>query len=97
MAENSKKDVAQTQFAKLQKQNDAKQAVADYEAAAVAMRARTAQLRALRLARDAEQAAAGAAAPATAKKTVKKTTARKPAGGSLAAWIKAREAGGHNN
>jgi hypothetical protein len=69
MADNPKKDVAQAQFAKLQRASDAKQAMADYEAEAIAMRAKTARLRALRLARDAEQAAAPAA---------KKKAARKP-------------------
>src|SRR5262249_50402435 len=92
MTDNSRKDVAQAQFAKLQKANDAKQAMADYEAAAVAMRAKTARRRARRPARGAERAAAGAAAPA-AKKT---RAARKPKG-TLADWIKAREADGHNN
>ncbi len=99
MAENSEKDAAQAQLAKLQRANDAKQAVADYEAEAKAMRAKTERLRALRLARDAEQAAARPAAPAPKKKaaTVRtKKAARKPAG-SLADWIKAREEGGHNN
>jgi hypothetical protein len=72
MADNSKKEVAQAQLAKLQRANDAKQAMADYEAEAVALRARTAQLRALRLARDAEVAAAPAA-------KTKKKVARKPA------------------
>ncbi len=67
MAENSKTNVAQAQFAKLQRANDAKQAMAEYEAEAVAVRAKTARLRALRLARDAEVAAAAAAAPAAKK------------------------------
>jgi hypothetical protein len=98
MADNSTKDVAQAQFAKLQRANDAKQAVADYEAEAVALRAKTARLRALRLARDAELAAAGKTPPG-AKKT---RAARKPKDakaekGTLADWIKAREEGGHNN
>ncbi len=58
MAENTRKDVAQAQFAKLQRATDAKHAMAEYESEAVAMRAKTARLRGLRLARDAEQAAA---------------------------------------
>ncbi len=97
MAENSTKDVAQAQFAKLPK-GDAKQAVADYEAEAEAMRAKTARLRALRLARDAELAAAGKPVPG-AKKTraARKPAAAKAAKGNLADWIKAREEGGHNN
>ncbi len=63
MADKSKKVDPQAQFAKLQRANDAKQAMSEYEAEAQALRARTAQLRALRLARDAELAAAAAAAP----------------------------------
>jgi hypothetical protein len=73
MADRSKKDDAQAQFAKLQRANDAKQAMFEYEAEAAAVRARTAQLRALRLARDAELAAAAAAAPA--KKAAKRKAA----------------------
>ncbi len=77
MAEDSRKNVAQAQFARLQRANDAKQAMADYEAQAVATRAKTARLRALRLARDADLAAAAAAAAPTPKKT---KAARKPKG-----------------
>jgi hypothetical protein len=69
MAEKSGKDEAQAQFAKLQKANDAKQAMSEYEAAAAAVRANTERLRALRLARDAAQAAAP---PPTKKKTAAK-------------------------
>jgi hypothetical protein len=95
MAENSGNNLAQAQFAKLQRANDAKQAMADYEADVVAVRAKTARLRALRLARDADLAAAAAAAPA-AKKT---KAARKPkaAKGPPADAIDARDAGGHDN
>jgi hypothetical protein len=95
MAEKSDKDVAQGQFAKLQKANEAKQAVAEYEAEAAAMRAKTARLRALRLERDAELAASRPPAPAR-KSPAKKKAASKPVG-TLADWIKSREDGGHNN
>jgi len=96
MAENTRKDVAQAQFARLQKGSDGKSAVANYEAEAAAMRAKTERLRALRLARDAELAASRPAAPAAPKRGAKKAAARKPAG-TLADWIKTREDGGHNN
>ena len=80
MADNSGKNTAQAQFAKLQRANDAKQAMADYEAEAVATRVKTARLRALRLARDAELAAAEAAAAAAKKpKAVRKPKAAKAA------------------
>jgi hypothetical protein len=91
MAENSAKNPAQAQFAKLQRANEARQAMAEYEAEAIAMRARTARLRALRLARDAELAAAEAAAVPAAKKT---KAARKPKPkGTPADSINATEAG----
>ena len=80
MAENPKKNLAQAQFAKLQRANDAKLAMADYEADAVATRAKTARLRALRLARDADVAAAEAAAAAAAAAAKKPKAARKPKG-----------------
>ncbi|HZC54612.1 MAG TPA: hypothetical protein VE396_01010 [Xanthobacteraceae bacterium] len=64
MAESSKKNEANAQFAKTQRASDAKQAMAEYETAAAAIRAKTERLKALRLARD---AAAPPEAPATAK------------------------------
>ena len=67
MADRSNKDEAQKQFAKLQRAEDGKKAMSEYEAEAAAVRAKTARLRALRLAHEAEQAAA-APAPAAAKK-----------------------------
>jgi hypothetical protein len=95
MAENSGKNLAQAQFAKLQRANDAKQAMAEYESEAVAMRVKTARLRALRLAREAELAAAAAAAPAP--KTTKAARKPKGANGKLADGIEARDASGLDN
>ena len=57
MADNSKKNAANVQFNKLQRAEDGKRAMVEYEAAAAANRAKTARLRELRLARDAELAA----------------------------------------
>ena len=57
MADNSKKNAANVQFNKLQRAEDGKRAMMEYEAAAAANRAKTARLRELRLARDAELAA----------------------------------------
>ena len=71
MADRSNKDEAQKQFAKLQRAEDGKRAMSDYEAEAAAVRAKTARLRALRLARDAEQAAAAPPAPVKKKKAAK--------------------------
>ncbi len=47
---------------KLQREQDGKKAMAEYEAAGIATRAKTEKLKALRLARDAELAAAKTAA-----------------------------------
>jgi len=71
MADRSNKDEAQKQFAKLQRAEDGKRAMSDYEAEAAAVRAKTARLRALRLARDAEQAAAAPPAPVKKKRAAK--------------------------
>ena len=83
---SEKKNAANAQFAKDQRQNDAKQAMAEYEAAALATRAKTERLRALRLARDA------ATPPEPAKK--RKAAAGKKgksdgaqASGNLADWL----------
>jgi len=64
--EKSKKHEAAAQFAKLQREHDAKKATSDYEIAAAEVRAKTERLRALRLARDA--AAPPAAQPKKQKK-----------------------------
>ena len=59
MTDTSKKQEAQSHFKKVRQEGDAKNAMAEYEARAVAVRERTEQLKALRLAREAsEQAAA---------------------------------------
>jgi hypothetical protein len=100
MADRSNKDEAQKQFAKVQRAEDGKKAMSDYEAEGAAMRAKTARLRALRLARDAEQAAA-APPPAPAKKKAAKggkgTKSAKADNGSLSDWLKDREGSGHKN
>ena len=79
MADKSNKHEAGAQFAKVQRANDAKQAAMDYEAEAVALRAKTARLKALRLARD---AAAPPPAPAAPKRKATKKSA-----GSLSDWL----------
>ena len=69
---DANKTAANREFRKARAAEDGKRALVDYENAAVAMRAKTAKLRALRLARDAEEAAAAAAAPPPEKKAKKK-------------------------
>jgi hypothetical protein len=76
---------AQSANAKSQRLDDAKQAMADYEAAAAATRAKTERLRALRLARD-------AASPPTAKKRKAPAAKKGGSGGTqssakLAEWL----------
>jgi len=64
LADNTaNKNAANREFRKARQAEDGKRALLDYEQAAIATRAKTAKLRALRLARDAELAAAEAAAP----------------------------------
>jgi hypothetical protein len=63
LADHSKIDRADAQFKKLQRAEDGKKAMAEYEAEQVAVRAKTERLRALRLAREAEVEAAAQAAP----------------------------------
>jgi hypothetical protein len=79
MAEKSNKHEANAQFAKIQRANDAKKAASEYESAAVALRAKTERLKALRLARD---AAAPPPAPAKPKGKAKKKTDK-----SLSDWL----------
>lgn len=68
----SNKQAANSQFRKLRQAEDGKRAMLDYENAAAAMRTKTARLRELRLAREAEDAATAAATPASAKKNAAK-------------------------
>jgi hypothetical protein len=76
LADDSKKNAANSQFRKLRQAEDGRRAMTEYENTAAANRAKTARLKALRLARDAEIAAAAAAAPPA---PVKKKTAKKKA------------------
>jgi hypothetical protein len=73
MAEKSKKDEAQAQFKKMQRAEDGKKAMTEYEAEAIATRAKTERLKALRLARDAAEPPP-APKKVAAKKTITKTS-----------------------
>lgn len=98
LADNSKKDEAQRQFNKLQKAEDGKKAMSEYEAEAAAIRAKTERLRALRLARDAalEAAPASAKSPGAEPAGAKKQSAKKKnkTGANLSDWLNAQEASG---
>ena len=72
MADESKKTAANIQFKKLQRAEDGKRAMLEYETAASANRVKTARLRALRMARDAELAANPVPEPVKKKAAKKK-------------------------
>ena len=92
MADRSKRDEANVQFKKLQRAEDGKKAMSEYEADAVAVRAKTARLKALRLARDAAEAEAAPKAVAAPKKKPAKPKKEKPA--TLSAWLKGQQGDG---
>jgi hypothetical protein len=78
--EKSKKHEAAAQFAKLQREHDAKKATSDYEIAAAEVRAKTERLRALRLARD-------AAAPPVAPAAAQRKKQKKAESAGLSEWL----------
>jgi hypothetical protein len=85
MADHSKKNDADAQFAKAQRAEDGRKAMSEYESEAAATRAKTERLRALRLARD----AAGIPPPAKPKAAAKKAaTGVKKAGAAKKAPAK---------
>jgi hypothetical protein len=93
LADNKKTEAANIQFKKAQRAEEGKKAMAEYESAAVALRAKTERLKALRLEKEAAEGAAPEE-PAAAPKRAKKTKA-KPA--SLSGWMKDQADGGRNN
>jgi hypothetical protein len=80
MVEKSKPHEANAQFAKRRGAVDAKKATSDYETAAVALRAKTERLKALRLARD-------GAAPQRVPVASKRGAKTKGGTGNLSAWL----------
>lgn len=90
MTDDPKQQAAAAQFRKLQRAEDGKKAMSEYEAEAAAVRVRMAKLRELRLARD-------AALPPAAKAVKKGGKKAKAPTGTLSAWLKDREDSGHNN
>ena len=89
LAHNSKKDDAKIQFKKLQKAEDGKKAMSEYEAEGVAMRAKTARLKALRVARDEAEALILANSPPVvpAKKKAAKGKSKAKTGAKLSEWL----------
>ncbi len=76
---DDKKNAANNQFRKLRQAEEGKRAMTEYENAAVASRAKTARLKALRLARDAQEAAELAANPPPPPKKKKAAKKKEPA------------------
>ena len=89
------KDRAATEFKKVQRTDDGRNALAISEAQANAMREKTARLRALRLARDAELPPPAPKQVPAAKK--KGATARKKSSENLATWLDDQQKGGRNS
>ena len=75
MVDQSHAQRADAQFKKIQRAEDGKKAMAEYEAERAAIAAKTERLRALRLARDAELEAAALVAPVVAPKLKKRVAA----------------------
>jgi len=103
LVDKSKKDDAQAQFQKLQRAEDGKKAMSEYEAEGIAVRAKTERLRALRLARDAAEAAAappkktaGKKKPAAGKKGSAKGSAKGKAA-SLSGFLEDQDGGGRRS
>jgi hypothetical protein len=95
LADRTKKDAADIQFEKLQRAEDGKKAMSEYEAEAAAVRAKTERLRALRLARDAAQPAA-AQKPSVAKKKSAKSVKGK-SDTKLSDWLEEQDKSGRRS
>jgi hypothetical protein len=96
LIDRPKKDDAQAQFKKLQRAEDGKKAMAEYEAENLAIRAKTERLKAARLARDAAAAKAPPKAAASpAKKPVKKKAKGKSP--SLSDYLKDQKTDGRGD
>ena len=97
MPDQSKKDDAQAQFTKAQKAEDGRKAMAEYEAAAIAVRAKTERLRALRLAREAEMAKNAPPKRVAKKKTTKSAKSAASSSGTLSDWLEDQQKSGHRS
>lgn len=98
----SSKDPSPQQIARAEKQKiattEGAKAMSEVRAHDVAVRKNMERLRALRLAKEAEERAKGigAEAPAPKKKATRKAAKEKVTAESLSAWIAARRESGHN-
>ena len=95
------KTPTEAQVLKARREADGRKAMAEYEANAEAVRAKTERLRALRLARDAAlpppaPKVAKAKSPKTTSPGAKPTRAKKSDPGKLADWIKTQQDSGRS-
>jgi hypothetical protein len=98
LADNSKKlSAAEIQFKKTQQAIEGKQAMAQYEADAVATRKKTERLKALRLARDAEEAAAAPAVKPKKKRVAKKAKPVRTRPDTLSEWNRDQKEDGRSS
>lgn len=95
MADRSKKDEAQLQFSKLQKAEDGKKAMSEYEADRIALRTKTERLKAMRLARDAAEKAAVSEEPATKTKAPAKK--KKVTAETFSRWLDEQQNSGRRS
>jgi len=93
LSDNPKVAQANSKFKKLQREEDARKNLSEYEASEAAIQAKTARLRAERLARDA--ALAHSTPPAPAKKKVAKKTKAKSE--SLSNWLDSQSSSGRKS
>jgi hypothetical protein len=93
LADDSK---TESQAKAAQRAQEGRNAMAEYEAEAQAVRAKTERLRALRLAREAAEAAAAPkrAAPGRSRKSGKTGRSAKGASATLSAWLQEQQKGG---
>ena len=97
LTDDPKKLRADTEFRKLQRAEDGKKAMSEYEAQAVAEKAKTERLRAARLAREAEQNAAAPTVTTSVRSTKKGGKASKQSAAKLSDWLKDQQDSGRNN
>ncbi len=95
MVDSPKMIQANAKFKKLQREEEAKKNLSEYEASEAAIRAKTARLKAARLARDAELQAAPPVPVVPAKKKAAKKS--KADIGKLSDWLKDQQSSGRNN
>jgi hypothetical protein len=97
LTDHRKVDVANSQFQKTQRVVQAKKAMTEYQSEAVAVDAKTERLKALRLEKEASDAAAPAAADPGAAAKPKRAAKSKEKGPNLSAWLREQSILGRNN